>query len=448
MGIKFSESFRVTDLNELAALTDIVPGSRYLVLYPGVGLGPDEYVYVSGASYATLPPLIISGVGGQWIKRNLFHHATTTPTTPPPFAGIIWLAVLSSPARKLLYLSTPTEWVLMPTPVAANAAPTLPGDYVGQLYTAIADAIQYFWDGSSWIPFSSASSGGGSSPLDTLLAEIEGAINDSGGDGLNDASVWVADTWDDASSSIVNQGNLGGNAISPSATETPTATDDPIIGRKALSFDGNDDVLRVGAASGYDNQDDWTVFMVFKPVNNWDMAGLFNLAYELNNSGYVSSYCLKLTHYGYNDPNDLSYWEADTSIDVTGFYAPDPIDPSYVMETSTGNIASNLYSPYEPVIDQWQVWTARRSLSGYLLRTNQADLMSGDWGGESMVSVPATHVGWTLGGTEEYNLDGSVSTHDYFSANSYACWIAVRRAMPATAIDRIENALKAYYSLP
>jgi len=150
---------------DLAALTAIAPstvrinGYLKLVLNPGNSEPPTWYTYVAASTLATFGTIVLtpddSPTAGRWYKQSsLTHYASANPATAPLLRGILWIASLSSPTRRVRYLSCGTaiagDWVPHGnTPIVGSGAPAFTPDYVGQLYDDATGNTLYIAEGTT-----------------------------------------------------------------------------------------------------------------------------------------------------------------------------------------------------------------------------------------------------------------------------------------------------------
>ncbi|MGL5075103.1 MAG: hypothetical protein ACRDBG_04595 [Waterburya sp.] len=140
---------------DITALKAIVPperrdGTIKIVKSPSGALPPTLYYYNAAANGAELLPTFVSpndGIG-RWIQlQQGLYYANTAPTLPPPTAGILWIAALSSPTRVSMWRSiantTVGDWLPIPTIVSLTSNPTFNADYIGQ--RAFNSTDKSFW---------------------------------------------------------------------------------------------------------------------------------------------------------------------------------------------------------------------------------------------------------------------------------------------------------------
>lgn len=168
---------------DLAALKAIpassvrADGYLKLVLTPATGEMPTWYTYVEDSALGAFGTIVIlpddNPVAGRWHKlSNLVFYSTGKPSSAPPLKGITWVATLSTPTRRVTFLSIDTssvaDWIPFGNPVySGESAPTFTPDYVGQLFSDIVNDTLWVSENttssSDWSERVSGSGGGGGS---------------------------------------------------------------------------------------------------------------------------------------------------------------------------------------------------------------------------------------------------------------------------------------------
>lgn len=110
---------------------------------PNYNLKDISYRYDASSSLDAAEPAIVEpdDSAGRYIMDSpRIHFATTAPTNPPVLGGLIWIALLDTPTRKVIWRSrfdlpdTPTvdDWIPDYT-TTIDGVPTFNADYVGQI---------------------------------------------------------------------------------------------------------------------------------------------------------------------------------------------------------------------------------------------------------------------------------------------------------------------------
>lgn len=181
-------SFQVSTIAALKAIPAEayrVNGYPQCVITSGTGLGSSWYIGIVNAAWGLLSPAA-STLGDvivqpddepptfRWVKMsNLVHYASTEPTHTPLYKGIIWVASLTSPTRRVCWISTDTsslaDWTPIGNPVLTGtvAPPTaFAPDFRGQHYVnTTANALFIGEDvnlDTDWVARVSGGGGGGS----------------------------------------------------------------------------------------------------------------------------------------------------------------------------------------------------------------------------------------------------------------------------------------------
>lgn len=160
----------LTALKAIGASSIRINGYTKFVLSPAAGEPPAEYVYRTSFTAAVLGSIVVAAddnpTNAKWVKTSqLVHYATAAPNAAPPLRGILWVATLSSPSRRVLWMSigtsATTDWIPFGNQViSSTGAPGFTPDFVGQMYDDRTANATYSAEGvsssSDWVLRTSA----------------------------------------------------------------------------------------------------------------------------------------------------------------------------------------------------------------------------------------------------------------------------------------------------
>lgn len=110
---------------------------------PVYNLQSVNYRYLASSSLPELLPAIVEpddGNGRYVMQFPPIHFGNAAPSEPPPLAGLIWVAFLTSPTRKVVWRSpldlstssTVADWQPDKSPSSIDSVPSFNADFVGQ----------------------------------------------------------------------------------------------------------------------------------------------------------------------------------------------------------------------------------------------------------------------------------------------------------------------------